>query len=400
MAACIGCGAAEIALLLDFGAQPPSNRFVVSIDAPQDSHRLAIGQCERCALVQLVDPMPAEMARSRFDWLTYNEPEGHLDDLVARLARLPGMTPAARILGLTYKDDSSLARFNRLGFADTVRLDPRGDLGMVDPCAGLETVQAAADPARCRTIAARRGQADLVLVRHVLEHAHSPRVFLAALAELVRPGGYLVFEMPDCSKFVAACDYSFVWEEHIAYFSPATLRAVVAANGLDLAEEIVYPYAFEDSLVGIVRRAAPDRAPTGPLPVERTSGRRFGERFGERRRAYLDRLEAARGAGKRIAIFGAGHLAAKFVNVFGLGPLVDCVVDDNPHKRDLRMPGSRLPIVGSGVLADGSVDLCLLSLSPESERKVLDKHAAFVQRGGEFRSIFALSPIALVPAAA
>jgi len=53
------------------------------------------------------------------------------------------------------------------------------------------------------------------------------------------------------------------------------------------------------------------------------------------------------------------------------------------------MPGSRLAIQGSAALA--TIDLCLLSLNPESEQRVLAKNQDFIQRGGKFLSIFALS---------
>lgn len=400
MAECIGCGSLDVETLQDFGPLPPSNRFLPPGQTDGDAHRLAIAQCRACGLVQLEDPMPAEMVRARVDWLTYNEPEGHLDDLTSKLAALPGLSPAARVTGLTYKDDTTLARFNRLGWSNTLRLDPSADLGIGDPRAGLETVQANATAERCAAAAARHGPADLLLVRHVLEHAHAPRRFLEGLAALVRPGGYLVFEMPDCTKFIAACDYSFVWEEHIAYFSPATIRTFLSAGGFDSPEIVAYPYAFEDSLVAIARRPAVlHSAPAAPpRAADLEPGRRFGAAFDARRQACRAALSAAREGGKRIALFGAGHLAAKFVNVFGLGDMLDFVIDDHPHKRGLSMPGSGLPIVDSSALADGRVDLCLLSLSPESERKVLAKHAAFLERGGQFRSIFALSPMALVPA--
>lgn len=59
------------------------------------------------------------------------------------------------------------------------------------------------------------------------------------------------------------------------------------------------------------------------------------------------------------------------------------------------MPGSRLPIVGSAVLYSEKIDLCLLSLSPESEAKVLAKRQDYVDAGGVFRSMFSLSPLAL-----
>ena len=51
-----------------------------------DLHRLALGQCSVCGLVQLVDPMPAGIVRPQFSWLTYNEPEGHLDVRIAVLS--------------------------------------------------------------------------------------------------------------------------------------------------------------------------------------------------------------------------------------------------------------------------------------------------------------------------
>jgi len=93
-------------------------------------------------------------------------------------------------------------------------------------------------------------------------------------------------------------------------------------------------------------------------------------------------------------VFGAGHLAAKFLNLFDLQDLVYCVIDDNPHKLGLRMPGSGVPVRPSSVLIDEKIDLCLLSLSPESEKKVIADKQAYVDQGGQFRSIFTLSPIA------
>ena len=82
-----------------------------------------------------------------------------------------------------------------------------------------------------------------------------------------------------------------------------------------------------------------------------------------------------------------------------MADLIACVIDDNPHKQQLRMPGSGLPIIGSAALADRAIDLCLLSLSPESEQRVLEAKKDFRAGGGEFRSIFALSPIGIRAAA-
>ena len=392
-AVCLGCGSSRVELLLDFGMQPPSNRFVKSGENGSEGHFLRLGQCQDCALIQLQDPMPPAMVKSHFDWLTYNEPEGHLDGLVEHLCGLPGLAPASRIVGLSYKDDSTLARFNRLGYANTFRLDLKRDLGLDDSHAGLESIQQVVDEELMRTLAAQHGQADLLLVRHVLEHAHDPVGFLRAFGPILRPGGRVVFELPDCSKFITACDYSFIWEEHIIYFSPATFTAFARRHGYAVTSLLDYPYPLEHSLVAVLTPCAPA---AGEAPVEElAAGRRFGQAFAGRRNAIRGHLQRLRGQGQHIAVFGAGHLAAKFLNLFDLGEIVECVIDDNPNKQGLRMPGSNLPVSGSAVLGEGKIDLCLLSLSPESEQKVLAKKQDYIAAGGRFSSIFALSPLAL-----
>ena len=94
-------------------------------------------------------------------------------------------------------------------------------------------------------------------------------------------------------------------------------------------------------------------------------------------------------------MFGAGHLSCFWINVLGVEAELEFVVDDHPAKRGLRMPGSRLPIRGSSALLEENITLCLLSLSPESEAKVLAKNPEFLARGGSFASIFPGRPNSL-----
>ncbi len=391
---CLGCGSESVLVLLDLGAQPPSNRFVRCGEVNHEAHTLRIAQCQVCALIQLQDPMPPAMVRTHFDWLTYNEPESHLDNLVEDLRCLPSLKPNSRIVGLSYKDDSTLDRFNRLGYVNTLRLDLSQDLGIHDPCAGLESIQSVVVEKHMKVLAARHGTADLIMVRHVIEHAHDPGEFLCAFGPMLSPGGCLVLEIPDCSKFIAACDYSFIWEEHVTYFSPATFSRFAQTHGFAIERLLDYPYPLENSLVAILTPSTPVVSEV-PDQEEMELGRRFAQAYTHRRNKIRDDLQQLRSRGRRIAIFGAGHLAAKFLNFFDLREIIECVIDDNPNKRGLSMPGSNLPILSSKALDDGGIDLCLLSLSPESERKVLSLKQDFLTKGGRFMSIFELSPLSL-----
>jgi SAM-dependent methyltransferase len=235
----------------------------------------------------------------------------------------------------------------------------------------------------------------MLIVRHVLEHAHNPAAFLRGLKQILRPEGYLVVEVPDCTKFVRACDYSFVWEEHIVYFCARTLAAFLSEAGFALQEIIRYPYPLEDSLIAVARNEdrVGEQWPTrGELQEMLAAGRFFADSFFGLKERMHRLFRRWRSAGKRVAVFGAGHLAIKFVNFFALADFLECVLDDNPHKQQLLIPGSRLRISGSEALYSRPVDYCLLSLNPESEQKVLARHRSFLERGGRFFSIFALSP--------
>ena len=149
---------------------------------------------------------------------------------------------------------------------------------------------------------------------------------------------------------------------------------------------------MEDSLVAIVRNVR-----ISSKEWEINTGKelvrleRFASTFSSRGMRIKQHLHELHSQGKRLALFGAGHLAAKFINFYGLAECLIGVIDDNPNKLGLYMPGSKLPIIGSDCLKEGEVDLCLLTLNPESEQKVLKAKAEYFTKGGKFRSIFSAS---------
>ncbi len=395
MAYCRVCRSSHVVPMLDAGLRPISNRYVRSPGEKEALFPLRFCLCRDCGMVQLKDIVPAEELKPRVDWITYNEPEDHLDNMVERLIRLPGITSHSMFLGVSFKDDTTLHRIRKCGFKLTKRIRPQEDLGIEDKGAGAETLQLYIAPEPMHRVASGYGKADMVIVRHVLEHAHDLKAFLEGLKALVTPQGYVVIEVPDCSRAIGRHDYTTLWEEHSVYFSPSTLRRCMEENGFSVEGFDVYPYAFEDSLVCIARvRQSPGIIREDVLP-EIEAAEKFAGAFnayGQKVRFVLTRFRREKGP---IALFGAGHLACVYINFFGIKDLLEFVIDDNAHKKGLFMPGSQLPIVTSEVLLTRNVKGCLMALNPMSEEKVIARNAAFVSNGGEFMSIFPASPIAL-----
>ena len=394
MPACQVCRSDRVVPGLDIGSHPVSSFFLPAADAPEAAHRLALGQCAACGTIQLLQPVPHVALRAPYDWLFAREPEEHLDGLVDRLCALPGLDRAGAIAGLTVKDDTTLERFRRRGFARTWRVSLADDLGVADPCANVETVQALTEPERMvRVAAAHGGPAELLIVRHVIEHAENLQAFVEGLAALVRPGGYVMVEAPDCTTSLRLNDYAMIWEEHSLYFTPATQRPILDWGGFERVFEALYPLPFENCMVLVARRTA---SPRTPLPDHEGAAQAglladYAAAFPEVTAELRSTLEAARRRGP-LALFGAGHLACAFVNFHGLTDLFDFVADDTPQKQGLFLPGARLPILPSEELVRRRVALALLALSIGNEDRVIARNAAFTETGGQFRSVFAASP--------
>ena len=398
MILCRGCQSKQVNELLDIGKHPVSNRFLECPSAEEFLYPLAVGQCGTCGIVQLTKLMPVGELIPPYEWITYNEPEGHLDALVDRLTWLPGIDKGSFIAGISYKEDTILQRFNRLGFNQTWRLDISNDLEVSASEAGIETIQDRLNSDLVPSITKKYGLADIMIVRHVIEHAYRPAKLINALRQLIRSTGYLVFEVPDCTRVLDKLDYSTVWEEHLLYFTPETFRNFFSYYKFSLIDYIFYSYPHENSLVAIVQPSEeeyPIYPPQDVLKSETNRADNFSRNLEVRKNKIKGFLSQYRKNHGKIAVFGAGHLACMFLNLMEIGEYIEFVVDDSPEKKGLYMPGSKLPIVGSQAIIDEDIKLCLTTLSSESEQKVVQKNKKFVELGGAFSSIFPSSSIAL-----
>jgi hypothetical protein len=390
---CLMCMEVAVQALLDLGPQPVSSHLTTSPTATAVQHKLQLGACQACGLVQIVEPFPHKSLVPPFAGLIYREPEPHLDAMVQKAVALPGVGRSSAIAGITYKDQSTLDRFVRLGFERTWCIDLENDLGVSDPYANIETVQALLTPERATEIVDRRGAVDVLIVRHILEHAENPERLLRALAGLLREGGYMIVEVPDCEGNIARQDYTMIWEEHTLYFTEKTFQGIMPVAGCRSLGTDIAPYTFENCLVQFGQKLG-EGVPKTPPPTREADLRAirdYASSFSRWTRDYRALLASHAGNGARVALYGAGHLTSAFVNFHDLAEHIAFVVDDTPQKQGRYLPKCGVPVRPKDALDTASTPLCLLGFSPEIEDKVIASNGTFVASGGQFSSIFAAS---------
>lgn len=390
MPVCLACESDSLKLVMDLGMQPVASRFRDKTEAEEPRHPMGLAICRRCGILQLPQPWPASLLKPTVPML-YREPEDHLDSIVSNaIARLP-LAEGTVIAGASYKDDTLLARFRAACHATTWRLDPQQDLGISDPTANIETFQGAIRADRIAGTAAVRGKADLVVLRHILEHAEQPRALIEAASTLLKPEGRLLIEVPDCTKSLRLGDITMLWEEHALYLTPATMPRLLGEFGYVIEDLQVHPYPFEDLIVVIAHRATGHTSTASEV----ADGEKMVEHFSDQARFWMERyrahLSAVKSAGRGIALFGAGHLSTAFVNYNGLADLISHVIDDTPAKQGRYLAGTGIPIVPAQAMAEMPAELYLLGLSPKLEDNIVTRIRAADSVASWIASIFAES---------
>jgi len=402
MHSCRICQLKTLKVKIDFGLQPVSNRYLFAPDQDEFKYHFQLGCCSFCGLVQLINPPPFDELKPKLSWINYSEPENHLDEMVDLITKLPGVTLSSNFYGLGQYEDSTLERLKNKGFNNVARLKVDTETNICNSFTIIETIHRYSQHKNLHKLIHDNKHPQVIIARDILEHAQDPLLFMRMLREMISPDGYVIFEVPDYTKTFMSCDYSSLWEEHITYFSSFTFIQSLKFGGFSVEALKVYPYDSQDYLVAVARPNIfskdneVDSINQDELKKEKKRFYHYSSHVLGRKSWYRDVLSKYRKRGK-IALMGAGHLACHFINLMKVSDLIDFIIDDHPNKKGMLMPGSQLPIFDSSALEDPEIKLCLLSLSQSSERKVLLKNKAFIDKGGRFASIFPASSIALMP---
>lgn len=383
MTSCTVCNNHSLKTIIDFGLQPPANRFLKAAVHTQDIYPLSLGYCGKCGTAQLTKRMPIDAIRPQYEWLLYNEPEGHLDEVAKELIQLLGVNQHSQILGVTYKDQSTINRLKNLGIQHGACIS-ESDFAYHSKLFGLETIQHLLQDANTIThLKGKYGTVDILIMRHVIEHAYDAAQLILNVRHLIKETGYLVMELPDSEHIFQGSNHAFIWEEHISYFTEQSLYSLAQQVGAQITWFKRCSYPYEDSLLVAFRFFSPSNE-TISNNITHTENmlEKFNSDFIKSKNLWRAKLETYKQQNKKIAIFGAGHLATKFINFLNLGDLINCVIDDHPHKKGMKMPGSLLPIVSSENLIEKNLSVCISTLSPESEIKVRNKLSSYFHAGG------------------
>jgi SAM-dependent methyltransferase len=346
--------------------------------------------CQDCGLLQIVDPIPADLIYGEADTYTtgFQQPR-HLDDLITTTV---SRQDPGRAIDIGCNDGSLLEALRRAGYAQVVGVEPNPVAASIARNKGHQVYTSYLTKELASQIVADCGAFDTVYLRHVVEHVSDLEAFFGALRVLLRPDGLLVLELPDVEEGFALGSPAILWEEHVSYFTQALAEYMLERFGFHISDRRRYVFGG-GSLAFVAQKKAvpvsctirrPDPSATTELLHSFVAGM-------ERQKSEIKSVVSlARSVGYKVLIYGAAPRSCLLVSVSRIAEMIDFVVDDRQDIQQRLMPGTD-HFVGS--LADlaktaSSKLLCLLGVGAENEFKVRAKIEAAIDAQLVFVSLF------------
>ncbi len=394
---CRLCGSRDLLPAFSLTPTPPANAFVSADQRgkAQQVFPLDVHFCARCTHLQLLDVVDPRALYEDYVYVSGTSPAfvRHFAGYADWLWSFAGPPAGALVVDVGSNDGTLLRAFRAHG-ARVLGIDPAKRIALEATRRGVETLPAFLTPALARELAAGRGPASIVTANNVFAHIDDLGAALDAVAVLLAPDGLLSFEVSYLLDVIEKALFDTIYHEHLDYHALRPLLPFLRAHGFEPIEALrVEPHG--GSIRVLAQRLGGARAVGRSVGVALAQEQQAGLHRIDTYTAFARRIDALgaelgrllrelKAQGRRIAGFGAPAKATTLMHHFRIGLAeIDFIVDDSPLKQGLYSPGLHVPVLPPAAIVERRPDY-LLVLAWNFARSIIEKHAAFRQRGGRF----------------
>lgn len=375
---------------------PLVNRYV-SPNTPLDDeprYPLDVVMCSACSLVQITETVPPETLFSHYLYFSsYSDTvltsARALVDRVCRERDLGGDDLVVELAS----NDGYLLQFYRDRGIPVLGVEPAENIArFAQDERGIPTLTEFFSTTCARRIEQEYGTARVIHAHNVLAHVADLNGFVQAMANLLRPDGLLVVEVPHLQRLLEKAEFDTIYHEHLCYFSLTSLCPLFLRHGLQVAHVEAIP--LHGGSLRLFIEHTPARADASVVALEQqelNEGvgnvqvlKALGHRAAATRTALRSLLHDLRERNLHIAAYGAAAKGTILLNYCGLGAeTIDYVVDRNTHKQGYLLPGVMLPILSPESLQIRRPDFILV-LAWNILDEVMAQQELFRASGGAF----------------
>lgn len=393
---CRSCGSTRSLPVIDLGLQPLANNLLRPEDLgkPEPRFPLAVFVCADCWLMQITDTVPPVDLFS--DYIYFSSFSDamlqHAKAAVEKHIAEKKLGKDSFVIEIASNDGYLLKNFVQAG-VPCLGFEPAANIAEVARKNGVETHCEFFGQATAAALRDQKGRADLILGNNVFAHAPETNDFVAGVAELLKPDGWVVFEFPYGVEMIEKVEFDTIYHEHVYYFTLTPLIPLFARHGMDIFHVERLPIHGGSLRLYACNKGAETIRATVKEALEAEAGlgvtspayyQRFSDQAARVKTDLIAFLSEQKAAGRRVAAYGASAKGSTLLNYIGeAAGSLEFIADRSPYKQGRLSPGLHVPVVSAEELAVRATDYAMLLVWNFAD-EVMAQQQAFRAKGGRF----------------
>ncbi|MGH2612698.1 MAG: methyltransferase domain-containing protein, partial [Rhabdochlamydiaceae bacterium] len=371
---CRFCNAELKHTFVDLGMSPLSNSFLKpdELDQMEPFYPLHVFTCNQCLLVQLEESETPEKIFSDYAYFSsysktwLDHAKNYVDMMITRWK----LNEKSQVIEIA-SNDGYLLQYFKQSEIPVLGIEPAVNVANVSLEKGINTLVKFFGEKTANELVNNCVKADLLLGNNVLAHVPNLNDFVRGLKILLKPKGVITMEFPHLLNLIKQNQFDTIYHEHFSYFSLYSVQKIFLFHGLQIFDVDELP-THGGSLRIYAQHKENNPSISEKLIVLLKNEEEFGlhkistyETFFENvkkvKRNLLDKLIAIKNDNKKIVGYGAAAKGNTLLNYCGIGhDFIEYVVDRNPHKQGLYLPGTHIHIESPEKIQETKPDYLLI----------------------------------------
>jgi UDP-glucuronate decarboxylase len=393
---CRVCENTNLKSVISLGKSPLANNLLSSKDLEKEEELfpLEMMYCDKCHLSQLSYIVDPEKMFKHYLYVTSTTDtfKQHFKDMADKISQDFNLKNNSLVVDIGSNDGLLLKKFKEQG-SRVVGVEPAENICEIARTDGIDTLSGFFDKDIVEDIVKMKGKADVVTANNVFAHVANIKDLTENVKKLIKDDGVFVIEVQYLLDTIKQLTFDNIYHEHLSYFTVLSLNEFFKRQNLE-----IFKVEHVNTHGGSIRvyiqnpgKRAIDSSVNQFLENEKMSGfdkfetyQKFSEAIQGVRDNIREFTVKAKSEGKKIVGYGAPAKATTMLNFYKINnEFIDYIIEDNPLKQGMTVPGVRIPIKNKETM-DSQMPDYIFILAWNFAEEILRKNETYRQRGAKF----------------
>lgn len=386
-------------IFIDLGKSPLANSYLnnTEINKMEPFYPLRTYVCTKCFLVQLEEFEKSTKIFSNYAYFSsYSQTWlNHVRDFVNNTIERFKISNTNLVIEIASNDGYLLQYFKKQNIP-VLGIEPAANVAKVAKKKKIPTISKFFGQKIAKELVRNGKKADVLIAFNVLPHVPNLIDFVKGLKKLLNNKGILIIQFSAyLLTLIQKVEFDTIYHEHFSYFSLFTLQKIFSAYNLEIfdVEELnihggsmrLYLKHLENKDIiisnSVIQKLKQEKK-FGLTSISTYTT--FSNKVNISKRKIWQFFIDAKRKRKIIVGYGAPAKGNTLLNYCGIGhDFIDYTVDLNPHKQNLFLPGTHIPILKPTMISKTKPDYVVI-LAWNFKEEVMEQTKIIKKWGGKF----------------